>query len=224
MEQKMKDYLITGLAALCLMLGLIAALGGSWLVPDLSDEEQEQMDEAGMEGGIGLTHQWTSVEMTNASTCESVLDTANDHDQDHEYDCDGKVLTTTISLSSVCEITEESGSDDTTVCELNTAGTVGSVGMWGGIICAFLIVLKLILPMAGVSALEEMPANVKMIIGWCAGSLMLIGITAWYVMLPDEDTMQAGMSVFLAIAAALLGLGAQGASQFIPAGSNGPAE
>ena len=59
---------------------------------DEHKEEQEQMDEAGMEGGIGLTHQWTSVEMTNASTCESVLDTANDHDQDHEYDCDGRDL------------------------------------------------------------------------------------------------------------------------------------
>ena len=41
MDAKMKGMVMAAMSALCLILGIMGAMGSTWLTPDLSDEEQE---------------------------------------------------------------------------------------------------------------------------------------------------------------------------------------
>ena len=97
-----------------------------------------------------------------------------------------------------------------------SAGTMGSIGMWGGIICTLLAVLILVLPMAGVDALDAVPDIAKKVVAWAAGGLMLLGILLWFMLLPDGDA-SAGMTLWMAVVAAVLGLGAAAMDEFMPA-------
>jgi len=53
------------------------------------------------------------------------------------------------------------------------------------------------------------------VISWGAGGLMLVGIAAWWLMLPDGDA-SAAMGVWMAAIAAVLGLAAPAMDQFMP--------
>ena len=45
MDGNTKNMALTGMAALCLILGILGALGNTWLVPTGDDaEEMEEMD------------------------------------------------------------------------------------------------------------------------------------------------------------------------------------
>ena len=88
--------------------------------------------------------------------------------------------------------------------------------MWAGIICALMVTLTLVLPMAGVDAMDAVPEMGKTIATWGAGALMLVGMLAWYFMLPETDSETGlGMSGWLAGAAMSMGLGSALIGQFI---------
>lgn len=189
----MKNMVMTGMAALCLILGIMAAMGSTWLVPD-DDEE--------MEGGYSLTAM--NMDMEEDASCElfsAMMDGS---------ECDGSVLVW--SFSDACDATDE---DEP--CDMATGGMIGTIGMWAGIVCALLVTLTLVLPMAGVDAMDAMPDMGKKIASWGAGALMLVGILGWYMMLPDDGEMAMGMSSMMAIGAALLGLAAAAMDQFMDA-------
>ena len=97
-----------------------------------------------------------------------------------------------------------------------TGGMIGTIGMWAGVVCALIMTLSLVLPMAGVDAMDAVPEMANKIAMWGAGGLMLVGMLGWYVMLGDGDA-EMGMSVWMAGAAMSLGLGAAAISQFIEA-------
>ena len=60
MDAKMKGMVMAAMAGLCLVLGIIAALGSTWLVPTGDDaEELEDMDS---DAGAGLTSSWSTTE------------------------------------------------------------------------------------------------------------------------------------------------------------------
>ncbi len=200
----MKNMVMAGMASLCLVLGIMAAMGGTWLVPE------EEMDE-GMDMGMGLTDYWVSMDMEDETTCEQMVDMADDEMGDAECDSDG-VMTMTMTFSDICDDTDEDEA-----CDMATGGMIGTIGMWAGVVCALLVALTLILPMAGVDAMDAMPDMGKMITSWGAGALMLVGILGWYMMLPDEGETVMGMSCMMAIAAALLGLAAAAMDQFMDA-------
>jgi hypothetical protein len=108
-------------------------------------------------------------------------------------------------------------SDEVDDCEAAaSAGTMGQIGMWGGVVFALLATLMLVLPMAGVDAMDAIPEMGQKVISWGAGGLMLLGIAVWYLMLPDLSNSSAAMGVWMAIGAALLGLVAAAMDQFIP--------
>ena len=48
MDAKMKGMVMAAMSALCLVLGIMGAMGSTWLTADYSDEEQEMADEMGM--------------------------------------------------------------------------------------------------------------------------------------------------------------------------------
>ena len=205
----MKNMMMTALAALCLTLGIVGAIGGTWLVP--VGDDAEMMEEMDMDMGYGLTSYWQSMDMGTAEDCD--MRAENMDIEGGDVECDGSELTMTGSFSEVCD-----DEDDEDSCGMATAGLIGTIGMWAGVVCALILTLSLVLPMAGSDAMEALPDMAKTITMWGAGGLMLVGMLAWYVMLPDTDAETGlGMSGWLAGAAMTMGLGAAATSQFIEA-------
>ena len=191
---------MTGMTALCLILGIMGAMGNTWLVP--SEEEE------GMDAGAGLTSQWVEMDAETAEMCDMMVDMMED---EGDAECDGSMLTMTISFSDLCD----DGDDES--CDTATGGMIGTIGMWAGIVCALLITLTMVLPMAGVDVMDAVPENVTQIATWGAGALMLVGMLGWYFMLPDGGDMSLGMSGWMAGAAMSMGLGSALIGQFIEA-------
>jgi len=208
MDAKMKGMVMAAMSALCLILGIMGAMGSTWLVPE---EEME-----GMDGGTSLTSQWAEMDTkemgaSSESECEMVADAFSEEEGAGDAECDGTVLTMTVSFSDLCD----DGDDES--CDMATGGMIGTIGMWAGIVCALLITLTMVLPMAGVDAMDAVPENVTQIATWGAGALMLIGMLGWYFMLPDGGDMSLGMSGWMAGAAMSMGLGSALIGQFIEA-------
>ena len=210
MDANMKNMMMTALAALCLVLGIVGAMGGTWLVP--TGDDAEAMEEMDSDMGYGLTSYWTTMDMGDADMCDAMVEMM-DEEEGAEAECDGSELSVTMSFSDVCD-----NEDDDDACDMATGGMIGTIGMWAGIICALVLTLTLALPMAGVDAMDNLPDMAKTITMWGAGALMLVGMLGWYIMLPDTDSETGlGMSGWLAGAAMTMGLGAAATSQFIEA-------
>ena len=203
MDAKMKGMVMTGMTALCLILGIMGAMGNTWLVPD-SDEDMD-----GMEAGAGLTSSWVEMDAETAEMCEMTLEMMED---EGDAECDGSMLTMTMSFSDECD-----ANDDEESCDMATGGMIGTIGMWAGIVCALLITLTMALPMAGVDAMDAVPEMATKVATWGAGALMLVGMLGWYMMLPDGGDMTLGMSGWMAGAAMSMGLGSALIGQFIEA-------
>ena len=200
MDAKMKGMVMTGMTALCLILGIMGAMGNTWLVP--SEEEE------GMDAGAGLTSQWVEMDAETAEMCDMMVDMMED---EGDAECDGSMLTMTISFSDLCD----DGDDES--CDMATGGMIGTIGMWAGVVCALLITLTMVLPMAGVDAMDAVPEMATKVATWGAGALMLVGMLGWYFMLPDGGDMSLGMSGMMAGAAMSMGLGSALIGQFIEA-------
>ena len=214
MDAKMKGMVMAAMAGLCLVLGIIAALGSTWLVP--TGDDAEEMDDMDADAGAGLTSQWSEMEMGSADECEATIKMFEEYGEDDgtEMECDGAILTMSVSFSDLCDAEGEDYEDD---CDTASAGMIGTIGMWAGIICALMVTLTLVLPMAGVDAMDAVPEMGKTIATWGAGALMLVGMLGWYIMLPDTDSETGlGMSGWLAGAAMSMGLGSALIGQFIP--------
>ena len=202
---------MTALAALCLVLGIVGALGGTWLVP--TGDDAKDMEEMDMDMGYGLTSVWSVMDTGDADMCDAMVEGLEDESDGIEAECDGSEMTISQSFSTICD-----EDDDDDACDMATGGMIGTIGMWAGIICALVLTLTLALPMAGVDAMDNLPDIAKTITMWGAGALMLVGMLGWYIMLPDTDSETGlGMSGWLAGAAMTMGLGAAATSQFIEA-------
>ena len=202
----MKGMVMAAMSALCLVLGIMGAMGSTWLVPD---EEME-----GMDAGTSLTSMWSEMDTaemgaSSESECDMMADMMSEEGGDAE--CDGTMLKMTVPFSDLCD----DGDDES--CDMATGGMIGTIGMWAGIVCALLITLTMVLPMAGVDAMDAVPENVTQIATWAAGALMLVGMLGWYMMLPDGGEMSLGMSGWMAGAAMSMGLGSALIGQFIEA-------
>ena len=207
----MKNMMMTALAALCLVLGIVGALGGTWLVP--TGDDAKDMEEMDMDMGYGLTSVWSVMDTGDADMCDAMVEGLEEESDGIEAECDGSEMTISQSFSTICD-----EDDDDDACDIATGGMIGTIGMWAGIICALVLTLTLALPMAGVDAMDNLPDIAKTITMWGAGALMLVGMLGWYIMLPDTDSETGlGMSGWLAGAAMTMGLGAAATSQFIEA-------
>ena len=208
MDAKTKGMVMAAMSALCLVLGIMGAMGNTWLVPE---EEVE-----GMDTGVGLTSYWVEMDTaemgaSSEEECDMMADMMSEDGGDAE--CDGTVLTMSMTFSEQCDADE----DDEDSCDMATGGMIGTIGMWAGVVCALLITLTMVLPMAGVDAMDAVPENVTQIATWAAGALMLVGMLGWYFMLPDGGESVLGMSAWMAGAAMSMGLGSALIGQFIEA-------
>ena len=204
---------MAAMSALCLVLGIMGAMGSTWLTPDYSDEEQEMADEMGMESGVALNYGWIIIDRdVSESECEDTIE-ATELGIGGTASCDSDgVMTVEMPFSETCDDT-----DDEDSCDMARGGMIGTIGMWAGIVCALLITLTMVLPMAGVDAMDAVPENVTQIATWAAGALMLVGMLGWYMMLPDGGEFSLGMSGWMSGAAMSMGLGSALIGQFIEA-------
>jgi len=124
----------------------------------------------------------------------------------------GDGMTIEVDYSEYCDET-----DDEDFCSAATAGTVGTIGLWLGILCAALALAMIVLPMAGIDALDAMPEMVQKIVPWAAGGLILVSALLWLILMPELDETSVGMSFYIAVIAGLLGLGSQAVGMFVPA-------
>ena len=207
---------MAAMSALCLVLGIMGAMGSTWLTPDLSDEEQEMADEMGMTSGAALNYAWMELDAdVTESECEDAID-ATESAVGGTASCDSDgVMTVEMPFSDQCDDLE--GEDGEDACDMATGGMIGTIGMWAGIVCALLITLTMVLPMAGVDAMDGVPEMATKVATWGAGALMLVGMLGWYMMLPDGGDMSLGMSGWMAGAAMSMGLGSALIGQFIEA-------
>ena len=132
---------------------------------------------------------------------------------------DGETSSSTAEYSDGCEVTKDVGGDSDEVCGLATAGTIGTIGLWVGIVMAGLFAAMMILPMAGIDAMDGMPDIAQKIVSWGAGGMMLLGAIGWLILKPeiDDDAISLGMSFFMAIIAGVLGLAASAMDMFVAA-------
>ena len=230
----MKGMIMAGMMALSLVLGILGVLGNAWLDADSEDDMEGYSMSSGL-NNLVITIDLTKFADGNAKgECDAMLKEMQDDDGDIDAECDdADTVVTTMSISEMCDEAEsdladakdaglegdalddaQESVDD--VCATASAGTMGTIGMWAGIVCALVATLMLVLPMAGVDAMDAIPDMGKMIVTWGAGGLMLLGMLLWYLMLPDGDSSM-GLHLWLAGAAMTIGLGAAATGQFIPA-------
>ena len=118
-----------------------------------------------------------------------------------------------IDYAEVCDET-----DDDDMCSAATAGTVGTLGLWLAILCAALALAMMVLPMAGIDALDALPDIASKILPWAAGGLMILTSLLWLILMPEfGDDMSTGMTFFMAIIAGVLGLAAPAMDMFVAA-------
>ena len=121
-------------------------------------------------------------------------------------------------LSMSAEYSDADCDMDEETCDLATAGTIGTIGLWVGIVMAGLFAAMMILPMAGIDAMDGMPDIAQKLISWGAGGMMLLGTIGWMIMSPEmPDEVGYGMSFFMAIIAGVLGLAAPAMDMFVEA-------
>ena len=235
MDGKMKGMIMAGMMAVSLILGILGVLGNAWLHAEYEDDE----DVDGMTVSYGLNNMAVTYDLTELmegmmeGECDAMLEDMDEEDG-MEAECeDDDTLYATMSLSDMCDEAEsdladakdaglegdaldDAQKDTDDVCASASAGTMGTIGMWAGIVCALVATLMLVLPMAGVDAMDAIPDMGKMIVTWGTGGLMLLGMLLWYFMMPDGDSSM-GLHLWLAGAAMTIGLGAAATGQFIPA-------
>ena len=160
-----------------------------------------------------------NVDAEEDDMCDFMKEMYEEMFKDATVECDGSELTMTIGISDLCEtlVDTDAESDDVDDCEAAaSAGTMGQIGMWGGVVLALVATLMMVLPMAGVDAMDAIPEMGQKVISWGAGGLMLLGMVLWYFMLPDGDSsMSTGL--IMAGAAMSIALGSTLIGQFIPA-------
>lgn len=227
---------MAGMMAVSLILGIIGVLGDAWLDTEL--DEDEEID--GLTMSYGLNILAVNYDLTEfmggmaEGECDAMLEDMDGDKDAPEAECeDDDTLYATMSLSDMCDEAEsdladakdaglegdaldDAQEDADDLCAAASAGTMGTIGMWAGVVCALVATLMLVLPMAGVDAMDAIPDMGKMIVTWGAGGLMLLGMLLWYLMLPDGDSSM-GLHLWLAGAAMTIGLGAAAMDQFMPA-------
>ena len=205
----MKGMIMAGMMALSLILGAMAIFSNAWLT--------EEEDEATT--NTGLSNQEIIMDFEEDDMCDGMAELYEEMFEDATVECDGSELTMTIAISDLCEMMDEmeAEADEIEDCESGaSAGTMGQIGMWGGVVLALVATLMMVLPMAGVDAMDAIPEMGQKVISWGAGGLMLLGMVLWYFMLPDGDASM-GTGLWIAGAAMSIALGSTLIGQFIPA-------
>jgi hypothetical protein len=193
-------------AVACIVLTLVfstwGVLGGTWLVPE---EEVEGME---MHASLRSATSTMSIEGVTGMdmTCQEFVDASEEAGVDVEeemgdYSCDGDNIVITMSFSEGCEDT-----DDEDACDMASAGLWGTIILWVAVVAGLGATLLIIFNVFGIGALPVNTQQFGMIAGIAAGALAGIGVLMWYILLPSDGDMSAGLNVWLTIVGAVTGI------------------
>ena len=219
MDSDMKGYIVTGLLALCLLLGLAGQFGSTWLVEETGEDDAV----AKTSTGLRTMHMETECNEKNATAvvyCKiiDVTYSAMANESDFiEYDDGVTTMDMDGAYDACIRSMEDAGETENEVCEnmydVISAGTWGGIILWMGILSCLAWIVMFILPKFEVD-LEVLPDNVDLGMSWAGGILTGLAVLAWYVLLPSGDA-SAGMSVWLTIIGSMAGVGAAAVSTFV---------
>ena len=130
----MKGMILSGMMGLCLLLGILAVLGSTWLVP--TGDDAEEMEDAGMEQSYGLNTwnlaiddvssqyanmnqdgeeiEWSDDE--KADMCKAMLEGYED-ELDASGECDGESIELSWSISDACDSDMIDDDDEKEECD-----------------------------------------------------------------------------------------------------------
>ena len=107
-----------------------------------------------------------------------------------------------MNFSDGCEEDE----DNEELCDMAAAGSAGSITLWIATIAGLGAAVLIISNVFGIGALPVDTQKFGMIAGIAAGALAGIAVLVWYLMLPSDGDMSAGMNVWLTITGAVTGI------------------
>ena len=211
-------YVAIALIVVTLVFSTWGVLGGTWLLPseDTADDMPDYMDVRASLNSVHMAMD-TSDDMYGDLSCDEVLDGAiegGDWDKD-DVECDGDILTMTMSWSDAYDECQKALDDDSTTeeeddCEENnemaSAGTWGGITLWVSVAAGLGAALLIVFNVFGIGALPVDTQKFGMIVGIAAGALAGIGVLLWYLLLPDSDDFVAGLNVWLTITGAVTGI------------------
>ena len=220
MDSDMKGYIVTGLLALCLLLGLAGQFGSTWLVEETGEDDAVTIANTGLRASH-IEMVCNEKNETAVADCESSDAVSEYIAKEFDYmEYDDGVLT--IELDEAYDYCikemENAGKASDEACEVMSdvisAGTWGGIILWMGILSCLAVIMMFILPKFGVD-LEVLPDNVDMGMSWAGGILTGLAVLAWYVLLPDSGDASVGMSVWLTIIGSVMGVGAAAVTTFV---------
>ena len=208
MDVKMRGNIVTGLMALCLILGLWGQFGSTWLTAD-DDAIGDGFDAE----YVSLSDTYVEFDISDSGMdCSDVKEEAEDENtfgKDSELSCDGNTLIVSLNLSDLCDTTEDD--DD---CDLASAGFTGGLILWFASGLALICVVMLIIKIIGIE-IDEVLNKASMIMIWTTGVLTLLAVSLWYIMLPDVGEFEFGINTWTTIVGGIFALVAGGMDTFM---------
>ena len=200
-------YVAVACIVITLVMSTWGVLGGTWVVPD-DDEDMGGIKEAhtdlsdyvfifDMEDGFGYD-----------GTCEELLDEDGFDKSDFEDDiggevsCDGDDMEVVVSLSEMCDESD----DDEDTCDAATAGLTAKIILWVAVAVTLGATLLIVFNVFNIGALPINTQKFGMIAGISAGALVAIGVILWMIMMPDMDDSAYGLNVWLTLVGAVTGI------------------
>jgi hypothetical protein len=213
-------------AVACIVLTLVFSVMGlfmdSWLA-----EEDDQMGSMSM-GLTSMTIDCDELNETSKASCAnfSYILLLEDMEKTLEAEEEPDEIPTSNSgsIDDFCSNTEtfatafiegfggtiddEAKEEFQTCYDTASAGSTGGYILWGATIAALAGVVLIAFNIFGIGALPVDTQKFGFIAGVAAGALTGIAVLVWYLMLPSEGDMSAGMNVWLTITGAATGIAA----------------
>ena len=235
-SQSSHIYSLCSLDKVILIFSVVAQFNGSWLSSDADETGQSTssglrtvtLDCSGVTNetaqaiciqfGItllseGMTNE-SIAEMTEKFSGDNVVTGSTSDYCTNVYDFTIGLITmgeaTSAMMGGPIELTEEraNASAAKTSCDEGvSAGTTGGIILWLGIIVALVALAFAILGMMGIS----LPGGIETHGKWvslASGTLMILAVLVWYILLPSTEgsTMGASTGVFIAVFAAVFAI------------------
>ncbi len=209
-------------AVACIVLTLVFSVMGlfmdSWLV-----ESDDEMGDMSM-GLTSMTIDCDELNETSKEGCATFGYLLLQEDMETAEELDKIPTSNSGSIDDFCSNTETFATafiegfggtiddDDKekfqTCYDTASAGSTGGYILWGATIAALAGVVLIAFNIFGIGALPVDTQKFGFIAGVAAGALAGIAVLIWYLMLPSEGDMSAGMNVWLTITGAVSGIAA----------------
>jgi hypothetical protein len=220
-------WVAVGCIALTLIFSIMGQFGTTWLVDDLSIEDDGMSGElsTSLSEGYTLPDKVLSPSIDGGNVTMVEADWTKEMckamaDPDNGTSCEGETMVSSFSdLHDLCSTsikqakdngaTDEMLKDSTESCDeigaMASAGSSGGMILWVGILAALAATVLIVFNMLGMEVIPVDTQKFGMITGIAAGVLIGVAVLVWYLLLPEGDS-SAGMSLWVTIIGSVTGI------------------